>query len=476
MNREKILIVDDEESIRSQLTWGLADQYEVLTAASAEEARRALRDERPRVVALDVALSRTGGDEGLALLDEIVDLYPLTRVVMVTASESRENALLAIRRGAVDWYAKPIELDELKGILARAFHVQRIEEEQAAGTVPGRKRYHRLIGGSEAMQKVFALIQRVAPTDATVLVLGENGTGKELVAHALHQASRHRAGAFVPINCGAIPDALLESELFGHERGAFTDAHRTREGKFEIADGGTIFLDEIAELPVHLQVKLLRFLQDHVIERVGGRDPIKVDVRVVAATNRDLKAAIAAGSFREDLFYRLSVVTFNIPPLRDRGDDARLLAEYFLEFYARHHKRRLKGFTQSALRAIQAHPWPGNVRELENRVQRGAILARDAYLRAEDLELAEARVEGAPTLQAARDEAERRLLIDALTRNAGNVTRAAREIDVSRPTLHDLMRKHGIDAGPFRRPGLPVDEDVEDEGGPEPKTPGPDPA
>jgi two-component system NtrC family response regulator len=465
MTREKILIVDDEESIRSQLKWGLEDQYEVLTAATAEEARRALRDERPRVVTLDVALSRTGGEEGMALLDEIVDLYPITRVVMVSGSENREQALLAIQRGAVDWYAKPIHLDELKGILARAFHVQRMEEEQAAGAAPGRKRYHKLIGDSEAMQKVFSLIQRVAPTDATVLVLGENGTGKELVAHAIHQASRRRDGPFVPINCGAIPEALLESELFGHERGAFTDAHRAREGKFELARGGTIFLDEIAELPVHLQVKLLRFLQNHVIERVGGRDPINVDVRVVAATNRDLKAAIAGGQFREDLFYRLSVVSIVIPPLRERGDDIRVLAGYFLDYYARHHRRRLKGFTQSGLRAIQAHAWPGNVRELENRVQRGVILARDAYLRPEDLELAESRVEGITTLQAARDEAERRLLVESLTRNAGNVTRAARDIDVSRPTLHDLMRKHGIDASRFRQSGSGFDDEdaAEDE-------------
>ena len=465
MNREKILIVDDEESIRSQLKWGLADEYEVLTAATTEEARRVLREERPRVVTLDITLSRAGGDEdGMILLEEIVDLYPLTRVVMVTGNESRENALQSIRRGAVDWYPKPIQLDELKGILRRAFHVQQIEEEQAAGMPPGRKRYHKLIGDSEAMQKVFGLVQRVAPTDATVLVLGENGTGKELVAHAIHNASRRREGAFVPINCGAIPEALLESELFGHERGAFTDAYRTREGKFEIAHGGTIFLDEIAELPVHLQVKLLRFLQDHIIERVGGRDPIKVDVRVVAATNRDLKAAIAGGTFREDLFYRLSVVSIQMPPLRGRGDDSRILAEYFLEFYARHHKRRLKGFTQSALRAIQAHPWPGNVRELENRVQRGVILARDAYLRPEDLELGEVRAEGIRTLQAARDEAERRLLIEALTRNAGNITRAARDIDVSRPTLHDLLRKHAIEADRYRHAGVAADDEEHDEG------------
>jgi two-component system, NtrC family, response regulator len=464
MSDEKLLIVDDEESILSQLRWGLGEEYRVLTAATPEEARRLLRDERPQVVTLDIALgTKSGPDEGMALLDEIVDQFPLTRVIMVTGSESRENALLAIRRGAVDYYPKPIALEELRVILRRAFHVQKIEVEQAAGVPIGRKRYHRLVGESEAMRRVFSLVQRVAPTDATVLVLGENGTGKELVAHAIHHASHRRDKPFVPISCGAIPEALLESELFGHERGAFTDAHRSREGKFEIANGGTIFLDEIGELPVHLQVKLLRFLQDHVIERVGGRDPLRVDVRGGAATNRDLQAAIAAGGFREDVFYRLSVVTVNVPPLRARGDDIRMLAEYFLEFYARHFKRKLKGFTQSALRAIQAHAWPGNVRELENRVQRAVILARDTYLRPEDLELEEPKEDSPRTLQDAREDAEKRLLIDALTRNAGNITRAARDIDVSRPTLHDLLRKHGILADRFRKPGAPsVDED-EDE-------------
>ena len=460
MPADKILIVDDDPSILSQLKWGLSEDYHVLTALDVEEARRILREERPSVVTLDVALGmrEADGEAGLALLEEIVDHYPLVKVIMVTGNDSRENALAAIRRGAVDWHSKPIQLEEMKTILARAFHIQRIEAEQAAGAPAGRKRYHRLVGESEALRRVFSLIQRVAPTDATVLVLGENGTGKELVAHAVHQASRRREGPFVPIHCGAIPETLLESELFGHERGAFTDAYRTREGKLELADGGTIFLDEIGELPVHLQVKLLRFVQDHVIERVGGRESIRVDARVVAATNRDLKAAIAAGGFREDLFYRLSVLTIQVPALRERGDDIRMLAEYFLEFYTRHHKRRIRGFTRSALRAIQAHPWPGNVRELENRVQRGVIMARDSYLRPEDLELAEPQVESPRTLQEARDQAERALLVDALTRNAGNITRAARDIDVSRPTLHDLLRKHGVDAERFRRAGAPEDE------------------
>ena len=462
---ERVLIVDDEESIRNQLRWGLSDEFEVLTAATADEARKTLRDTRPRLVTLDVTLTArgTGAEDGMALLGEIVDQYPRTKVIMVTGNASRENAIIAIERGAVDWYAKPIALEELRVILRRALHVQRIEAERAGGPVSGRKRYHQLVGESEPMHRVFGLIQRVAPTDATVLVLGENGTGKELVAHAIHEASPRRDKPFIPINCGAIPETLLESELFGHERGAFTDAYRAREGKVELADGGTLFLDEIGELPAHLQVKLLRFLQDHVIERIGGRERLKVDVRVVAATNRDLKGAIASGSFREDVYYRLSVLTIQVPALRERGDDIRMLAEYFLEFYARHHKRKLRGFTQAALRAIQGHPWPGNVRELENRIQRGVIMAQDAYLRPQDLELEEPARDDVTSLQSARDEAERRVIVDALTRNAGNVTRAAKDADVSRPTFHDLLRKHGIDAERFRRPDLPSSEEDEEE-------------
>ncbi len=461
MSLEKILIVDDEDSILNQLRWGLADEYEVFTAASADAARRAIRDEKPAVVTLDVTLGPAdAAPEGLDLLEEIVERHPLTKVIMVTGNDSRENALAAIRRGAVDWYSKPIQLDELRVILRRALHVRQLEMAQSGDAPAGRKRYHRLVGESEAVRRVFQLVQRVAPTDANVLVVGENGTGKELVAHAIHESSRRREGPFVPINCGAIPEALLESELFGHERGAFTDAYRTREGKFELAEGGTLFLDEIGDLPTHLQVKLLRFLQDHVVERVGGREPLRVDARVVAATNRDLKTMLADGRFREDLYYRLGVVTITVPPVRERGDDLRLLAEYFLDFYGRHHKRKLKGFTQAALRALQAHAWPGNVRELENRIQRAVILAQDAYLRPEDLDLAPADETGpGRTLQQARDDAERQLLVDALTRNAGNITRAARDVDVSRPTLHDLLRKHGLEAERFRRPDLPSGED-----------------
>jgi len=458
---EKILIVDDEESILNQLRWGLAGEYEVLTAANMEEARRMMRDEKPSIVTLDVTLGPpSAGPEGMDLLDEIVERHPLTKVIMVTGNDSRENAITSIRRGAVDWYAKPIELDELRVILKRAVHIRNLEQAQPGG-ITARRRYHRLVGESEAMKRVYQLIQRVAGTDVTVLVLGENGTGKELVANAIHEASPRREQPFVPINCGAIPEPLLESELFGHERGAFTDAHRAKEGKFELADRGTLFLDEIGEVPPHLQVKLLRFLQDKKVERVGGREPMRVDVRVVAATNRDLKAMIAEGKFREDLFYRLGVIIIQVPALRERGDDLRLLAEYFLEFHSRAHKRKIKGFTQAALRAILAHTWPGNVRELENCVQRAVILSMDAYLRPEDLELEPAggTAEPLPTLQAARDEAELRLVVEALTRNAGNVTRAAKDIDVSRPTLHDLLKKHGLEASRYRRGGAAEDAD-----------------
>jgi two-component system NtrC family response regulator len=400
----------------------------------------------------------------MLLLDEIVDRYPLAKVVMVTADSSRENALTAVRRGAADWYSKPIQLEELRLILRRALHIRRIEQASHPDAVSGKKRYHRLVGESEAIRKVFSLVQRVAPTDATLLIIGENGTGKELIAHAVHEASRRRSGPFVPINCGAIPETLLESELFGHERGAFTDAHRAREGKLEVASGGTVFLDEIGDLPSQLQVKLLRFLQDHRIERVGGRDSRHVDVRVVAATNRDLQVGMATGRFREDLYYRLSVVTISAPPLRDRGDDLRLLAEYFLEFYARHYKRRIRGFTQSALRAIQAHPWPGNVRELENRIQRAVILAQDAYLRAEDLELAERDGAEAPPLAPRRARGGRarrdRRGADAQRRqhHARGAGHRCQPTDVSRPAAQARHRRR-----PFRKPDVP-DAEPEDDG------------
>jgi len=450
---ERLLIVDDDSAILNQLRWGLAEEYEVLCATTADEARRHLVESRPGVVTLDVALDTPGRprDEGLDLLDEIVERFPGTKVIMVTGNTRRENALLALRRGAVDWYSKPIELPDLRNILKRAFHIRAIESERDSEHPRGRRLYHRLIGESEPMQRLFSTIQRVAATDAAVLLQGETGSGKELIAHAIHDASPRRDGPFVPVHLGAIPAGMLEIELFGNERGG--DPQRLREGRLELASGGTVLLDEIGELPLPVQARLTHFLRDRRLERDGGRSGREVDVRVVAATPIDLAAEVQAGRFRTDLLGQLGVVTIAVPPLRDRGEDARILAEYFLEVFGRHQPRRIKGFTQAALRSIQAHAWPGNVRELENRVHRAVVLCADGYVRSEDLGLEGETPAVSRTLQTARDEIEKSMVLDALVRNAGNVTRAARDIDVSRPTFHDLVRKHGIEVERYRKPG-----------------------
>jgi two-component system NtrC family response regulator len=450
---ERLLIVDDDPAILNQLRWGLAEEYEVLCATTVEEARRHLQDSHPGVVTLDVALDTPGRprDEGLDLLDEIVERHPGTKVIMVTGNTRRENALLALRRGAVDWYSKPIELTELRNILKRAFHIRAIESERDTVPARGRRLYHRLIGESESMQRLFSTIQRVAGTDATVLIQGDTGTGKELIAHAIHDASVRRDGPFVPVHLGAIPAGMLEVELFGNERGG--DPQRLREGRLELASKGTVLLDDIAELPLPVQARLAQFLKDRRLERDGGRQARDVDVRVVAATPVDLATEAAAGRFRADLLERLGVVTIVVPSLRERGEDVRILAEYFLEAFGRNQPRRIKGFTQAALRAIQAHAWPGNVRELENRVHRSVVLCADGYVRAEDLGFESEAPPVAKTLQDARDEIEKTMVLDALVRNAGNVTRAARDIDVSRPTFHDLVRKHGIEVERYRKPG-----------------------
>jgi two-component system NtrC family response regulator len=351
-------------------------------------------------------------------------------------------------------------------ILQRAFHIRSLEEELArlkSGYAPGHE-FEGVIGMSDPMLGIFEAVRRIAPTGVSVLITGESGTGKELIARAIHRKSGRQGGPFIPINCGAIPENLLESELFGHEKGSFTGAHATKEGKFETADGGTLFLDEIGELPLPLQVKLLRFLQDRVVERVGGGEPIKVDVRVIAATNSDLEEMIAEKSFREDLFYRINTVRIAMPPLRDRGDDILLLATRFLHRYSSEFSRGMKGFSRAAIEAIHAWSWPGNVRELDNRVKRAVIMAASNLIQPSDLDIPhegisdrDAEAENAPidpggelTLKEARDRLEKGMVLAALLRTSGNVSAAAGELDVSRPTLHDLMKKHGIDASDFR--------------------------
>lgn len=452
MDKPSLLIIDDDDAIRTQMKWALVQDYTILLAENRPNALALMKKERPLVVTLDLGLPPHPGDpeEGFLTLSELLAQNPAVKVVVITGQTEKENALRAIGQGAYDFLCKPIEVDELKGILRRALHVAQLEQEHRAqqqqqAREGEKSSFEGMLGGSPQLRSVFSTIRKVAPTDASVLIVGESGTGKELAARAIHQRSSRVKGPFVAINCGAIPDTLLESELFGHEKGAFTGAHTQRQGRIETAQGGTLFLDEIGELPLALQVKLLRFLQEHTIERVGGRATISVDVRVIAATNVDLKKATAEGRFREDLYYRLAVLELSLPPLRERQGDVELLAAAFLQRYVEQYQKKLNGFTQQALRALEAHQWPGNIRELENRLKRAVIIAEGAKVAAADLELAPAsdKYEGMG-LKEARETVERELVTQAVTRNKGNLSRAAVELGVSRPTLYELMEKLGM--------------------------------
>jgi len=451
--RDAILIVDDDEVIRTELAGALSGDYRVATAGSLDEALHEAAMAEPDLVTLDLTLSRNGSpEEGLRVLSRLVDRIPSLKVIMITGNDNREWARRALAEGAWDFYEKPIDLDELRIMIRRALHVRRIELEASALATARTSTLtlEDIVGNERAMREVFEAACRVAPTDLSVLITGENGTGKELVAQAIHRLSPRKSGPFVTINCGAIPAALLESELFGHEKGAFTSALRMREGKLRQADGGTVFLDEVAELPPELQVKMLRFLQERTLERVGGSERIEVDARILAATNRVLSAEIARGNFREDFYYRLGVVVIHIPPLRERGSDIMLLARHFLDSANRELDKRIAGFTWSAVGAIERHAWPGNVRELENRIKRAVLMARRSRIRPEDLELTGGGPAPFAPLNESRQELERRLLHEALRRNAGNVSRAARDLEVSRATVHDLMRKYGVSVNEFR--------------------------
>jgi len=450
--KPKLLIVDDEELIRTQMKWALADGYEVFLAADRPSAIEIVRREKPPVVTLDLGLPPQPRDveEGFRALAAILEEDRLTKVIVVTGRGEKEHALRAIGHGAYDFFCKPIEVDELKVLLRRATEVHRLESEnrdleRRIAVEP----VEQMIGSSPQMQDVFAAIRKVATTDVPVLIIGESGTGKELVARAVHARSRAAAGPFVPINCAAIPENLLESELFGHEKGAFTGAHAQRKGRIEMASGGTLFLDEIGELSQPLQAKLLRYLQDQRIERVGGREAIIVEARVIAATNADLKKAMREGRFREDLYYRLGVVTISVPPLRERGDDVLVIAKTLLERHKTAAGKKLGGFDQPAIAALRAHAWPGNVRELENRIKRAVIMADGKRISAADLELDSSFEKYAGKgLREAREALDRELVERALARTNGNVTRAAEELGVSRPTLHELIAKHRLRVEP----------------------------
>ena len=445
--KEKVLVVEDDPGLQKQLKWSL-DDYEIVVAGDRDAAIAQLRRVEPAVVLLDLGLPPDvdGATEGLATLQQILSLAPLTKVIVVTGNLDRTNALKAVSLGAYDFFQKPFEPEVLKLMIARALHVHALEaENRQFAARQARTALQGLLTASEPMLKVCRTVEKVAPANATVLLLGESGTGKEVLARGVHELSPRANKRFVAINCAAIPDTLLESELFGYEKGAFTGATKQTVGKIEYASEGTLFLDEIGDLPMPLQAKLLRFLQERVIERLGGRGEIPVDVRVVCATHRDLAAMIRDGSFREDLYYRLSEITVHIPPLRARPGDAVLLAQAFLERYARELGRNLKGFTADALGALEAHAWPGNVREMENLIKRAAIMAEGPTLNADDLGLQAAHGEPQPlNLRQVRDETDRVAVSRALAKARGNVAHAAELLGVSRPTLYDLMAKTGI--------------------------------
>ncbi len=446
--KPRLLVVEDDPGLQSQLKWCF-EGYDVKVAGDSDAALTALRRFEPQVVTLDLGLppDPTNASEGLGLLEKILKMSPATKIVVVTGNDDRENAVKAVSMGAYDFYQKPVDPDILKLIVDRAFSLRTLEQENQL-LAQGREQspLEGVLAISPEMTRVCRMIEKVAPTDASVLLLGESGTGKELLTNALHNLSDRKQNSFVVINCAAIPETLLESELFGYEKGAFTGAYKQTIGKVEHANGGTLFLDEIGDLPQSLQSKLLRFLQERVIDRVGGRTPIPVDVRVVCATHQDLQSLIKAGTFREDLYYRISEVAITIPPLRERTGDVVVLARAFLRRYAAAHSGAPKDFTEDALLAIESYDWPGNAREVENRVKRAAIMADGPRVTAEDLELTpgDASEKEPLNLREVREHAEKRAIRKALALNDGKVTLAAELLGVSRPTLYDLMEKYGL--------------------------------
>jgi two-component system, NtrC family, response regulator len=444
-----LLIVEDDPALQKQMCWAF-DQYATIVAGDREAAVASVRRHEPAVVTMDLGLPPRPDDptEGLQLLEEVHALAPDTKVIVLTGQNDRANALKAIALGAYDFCEKPFEPMLLGLMLERAFRVHDLQEEnrrlQAAQQIPAMAG---LVTRDPGMQKICRTVEKIAPTSATLLIIGESGTGKELLARALHELSPRKGNRFVAINCAAIPETLLESELFGYEKGAFTGAAKQTLGKLETANGGTLFLDEIGDLPLSLQAKLLRFLQERVIERIGGRQEIPIDVRIVCATHQNLKELTAAGKFREDLYYRLAEIVLEVPPLRARNGDAALLAHGFVHHFAAEQKRGSMTLTPDAVAAIEAHPWPGNVRELENVIRRAVIMAESSSIGAGDIGVAPESAEGESSqlnLRQVREEAEKQAVLRALGRVNGNLSKAADLLGVSRPTLYELMHRFGL--------------------------------
>lgn len=441
-----LLVVEDNPGLQKQLKWSL-EGYQVFLADGRASAIQQLKQHNPAVVTLDLGLppDTSNASEGLATLEEILNLAPHTKVIVVTGNDDRDNALKAISLGAYDFYQKPVNPDILVLIVDRAYTLYKLETEirklagqGSASPLDG------IVGSSAQMLAACRMVEKVGPSEATTLVLGESGTGKELIAQALHSLSPRCDQPFMAINCAAIPENLLESELFGYEKGAFTGAVKQTLGKIEIANGGTFFLDEIGDMPLPLQAKLLRFMQERVIERIGGRTSIPVDVRVICATHRDLAHSMRESRFREDLYYRISEIVIEIPSLREREGDRLLLAQSFLDKFSQKNGRNFRGFTEQARAQIDAYAWPGNVREMENKVKRAVILAEGKQITADDLGFTEQYEPRSLNLSEAREQIERQLVERALAIHDNNISHAAEALDISRPSLYKLLKKLSI--------------------------------
>ncbi|NVK21943.1 MAG: PEP-CTERM-box response regulator transcription factor [Kangiellaceae bacterium] len=441
-----LLIIEDDLGLQKQLKWSF-DQYNVVLAHDRDSALTELRRFQPKVITLDLGLppDPANASVGLALLEEILQLAPTTKVIVVTGNDQREVALQAVELGAYDYYQKPIQPDELTLIIKRAFELANLEDENRKHFKNNKNSFHGIIATSPEMLAVCQKIEKVSPTDVSVLLLGDSGTGKELLAKAVHDISPRSSGQLVAINCAAIPDNLLESELFGYEAGAFTGANKTNMGKIEYANNGTLFLDEIGDMPMPLQAKLLRFLQERVVERVGGRESIAVDVRIIAATHHSLEDLVAQGKFREDLFYRLSEVTLSIPPLAKRNGDVVLIARKLLEKYNEQYSRNIRSFSKGAVHAMESYTWPGNVRELENKIKSAVVMSDSNQVTAEDLQIDESQLREMPlNLRQVREEAETRAIQRAIVLADGNISQAAKLLGLTRPTLYSLIDKYAI--------------------------------
>ncbi len=445
----KILVVDDDEQIRKQIKWALSEEFNIVSAGDRPSALEMFKKEAAPVVLLDLGLPPhpRGAVEGLQALDEMIALNPLVKVIIISGNSERHNALAAIDKGAHDIFPKPVDLDELKVVLHRVGKRIQLEKESIEERNLGRRvSFEEIIGSSPAMQDIYAAVRKVAATDVPVLITGESGTGKELIANAIHKNSSRKNGPFIAINCSAIPETLIESELFGHEKGSFTGASVQRKGRLEYANGGTLFFDEIGDLAPELQIKLLRFLQEKVIERVGGRHAIPVDSRVIAATNQNLEDSIKENRFREDLYFRLAVVKIALPPLRERGGDVIELANHLVRAFSKELKKPLKKLSRPALEAMRSYDWPGNVRELQNRIMRALVLAERSTIGPSELELETPQEELSipQSLKEATEAFQREQVLKALQENQNNISQAAKALGISRPTLYDLISRYGL--------------------------------